>query len=343
MFLSDFSVAPPNKRISIINSTDLQTVHIATISYGTKYVNYSLRLMKNILLLSKASSIMWHVFTTDDSVRRMNHKISFWPLEYSKRICVKQASLVCDQWLMYHGVKAEELIGHKIKACMMYGWEYTSIKNFTDHIIYIDLDVIVIDDILNMWRLFDNFGTKHIMSLSRADYRYVHHPNFTETHDGLFGLNAGVIMIHLKHLSRVDFAERYLSCSKEDVYPDGIHNTDDQDVLNVYFSKYPDQILPLGCNWNYRLMMEWCSTLNIHACIEGQKQGLSLLHAARLILLTESHFTPVYNCVLDIDLRHTSNTMECLKEAVHQFKTARYNLCQKQEYFLRPVEIVLGI
>ena len=317
-------------------------LHIAAVTYGIRYVYHTVNIIKMILLLTE-SDIQWYVFTTDDSHIHINELIEKWPGEYSRRVKVLEAPMICDEWLAYRNVSLNRLHGMGIKPCVFCSFDKTIIKDYTEKFIYLDLDILPVDDFSRAWGIFRTFGEEQIMGMSRADIRYIR-KNFT-VYDARYGLNSGVIFVNLKHMANLNFENKYVQCAKEKYHYDyilGVGPNDDQDVLNVYFYKYPYQAVPVGCNWNYRKSMEKCIPGDLYNCDEAKHQGVSIIHATVPNLLEGGHFNALYNCSLEIDLTNIKDTIACFQDGISYFYTNRNRTCKHHEHYLRPFETILA-
>ena len=297
--------------------------------------------MKNILLLTD-KSLQRYIFTTDNSTDQLIKAIASWPQAFQTRISVIPANLTCFRWLSEHGLTLQEIKWYRIKSCMLCSLPSTNIQGHNQKVIYVDLDVLLLDDISHLWNIFSDFKSMHVMSLGRAGLRYFFHPNFT-VYDGLYGLNAGVALVHLENLGKVNFEVNYVKTSQEEGRFDqeGISNTDDQDVLNAYFDHNAEKVLPFSCNWNYQMSMEKCHFASIHGCPLANRRGVSLLHTTINTFFTQSDFTPIYQCFVNNNLYNITATIQCLKNAVEEFCILRSRTCGSQIEFIKPLKRIL--
>ena len=323
------------------------TVHMGAVSYGAEYAMLVIVTIKTILLLTDAN-LHWYVFTTDNATEIIMSDVTQWPESFRSRLMVSEVPLTCDKWHMYFNNKTRPLRGMAIKPCVLTGIEHSIVKDYTDKMIFIDLDTFIVDDIVHLWNRISMFTEDHIMSLDRADFRYIMLGYSKYSYDLRYGINSGVVLINLKHMAGFNFEDKYIECSKQKVYytineTDSIYNKDDQNVLNVLFYKYPYKILPLSCNWNYRISMDHtCEPGHSKNCDESISQGVSLIHSysgSRYFLKTD--YAAVYNCTQMIDLDYVDDAVRCLHRGIASFKTNRVKVCLFQVNNLRPLETAL--
>ena len=315
-------------------------LHLASVTTGYAYVVHTLNVMKVMLLLTEAD-IHCYVFTTDNSTQQLTSEVARWPYKYRQRISITFTPMMCNQLLQFHGLKSPKSLKSKsIKQCAFCSFDKPSIRNFTDKFIFLDVDILPVDDLVRAWGIFSTFNDEQIMGMSRADTRYI--KTTFPTYDARYGLNSGVIFVNLKNMVRFDFEAEYVQCANEmDNYEHIKGAEGDQNILNIYFYKYPYQAVPVGCNWNYRASMEICEPGNPYNCDEAKPLGVSIIHATRDSLLEKGHFSALYNCSLKIDLENVNQTLKCFKEGISYFNRRINQTCKHHVHYLRPLEITL--
>ena len=111
------------------------------------------------------------------------------------------------------------------------------------------------------------------------------------------------------------------------------YNRDDQDMLNVYFSRHPDRMLNLSCSFNVRHSMDSCGT-SPHRCYEAEQEGVKFLHACVEAVFTNSAYTPIYRCMQAIDFIDMPKSFECLGSGVRAFLEKRLPKCPTHKGFM---------
>ena len=320
------------------------TVHMGAVTTGEKFADKSLQLIKNILLFTRAS-LHWYVFTTDASAEFMMNMTESWPDAFKKRLLIIKPTLGCSKWCDY--IHDYHPSGSHLKECVFSGIENMNLTSHTNKLIFVDLDIFVVDDIINLWNFFPIFNDHHIMAMSRADLRYFMSNYSQYMFDKLYGANTGVILMFLSHIPGFNFEEKYIEASKDHTYYEKnperpIRHIDDQNIMNAVFYKYPHKLLTLGCKWNYRGSMDHiCSPGHPFHCNEANSQGVSLIHAYSDAFFPKSHYSGVYNCVLNLDMSRVEDTVQCIRKGIEYFKFQRNRSCQVQLNNLQPLELTL--
>jgi len=122
------------------------------------------------------------------------------------------------------------------------------------HFIYVDTDVIWLDDPANVFQEFAKFNESQELGFSyeiendavdeTSFYNRVKHPLPIF---GPNGINAGVAFFRIKDPKRTCDEFLQLATTYKSLLPLG-----DQDVLNIYGHRHPEKIFKLGCQYNRR-------------------------------------------------------------------------------------------
>jgi lipopolysaccharide biosynthesis glycosyltransferase len=105
--------------------------------------------------------------------------------------------------------------------------------------IVLDTDIVVMDDITNLWNNFEKFDSVQMAALAPVESHYSNVHNFP--YYGLvgMGLNAGVILFNMTRMRRMvggGFTEAIRVVWHK--YADKLHLAE-QDMLNIIFSTSP--------------------------------------------------------------------------------------------------------
>jgi hypothetical protein len=134
-----------------------------------------------------------------------------------------------------------------------------------DHVplaLYLDRDVLVLQDLRPLWRQRLRFSPHHLVALSlevpdpdRSYYRMPMHGSSGGRPPainpwGLGGLNSGVMLADLARLRAAGAEAAWQAVVR--THGAGALHLGDQDVLNVWLHAHPDAVLPLPCDWNAR-------------------------------------------------------------------------------------------
>ncbi len=172
-------------------------------------------------------------------------------------------------------------------------------------VIYLDIDVIFLGPVSELWREFDHFDAHQMSALAReatstsggGGYSvFARHPFPPPS-----GLNSGVMLMHLSRLRHFPWTcvMRRLLATYESVLLFG-----DQDLLNIFFYFYPSTSRILPCHFNFR--QDQCNGTS--SCPQAVHSGIVVLHGNRHVFATGTVgvFKHVFNSILN-----ATNYMEC--------------------------------
>jgi len=183
----------------------------------------------------------------------------------------------------------EEMV-HGFKLCAT---ARLFLQDFLPHVdagIFLDNDIVVMDDLADLWDRFEIFTTETAMAMAPVEAHYgvrMRQPIPYFGPPGL-GLNAGVALLNLTRLRDMwggGFTEavRFLWEKHRNSL-----SLADQDLLNILGSQSPWLLQPLPCEWHFHTWS--CSTEiyesrfisrmrdGLNQCGNAAKHGVSLLH-----------------------------------------------------------------
>jgi len=162
--------------------------------------------------------------------------------------------------------------------------------------IYLDSDILLMDNIVNLWSFFSKFNSAQVMGLAAVEFSYSRNVKIPHFGPPGVGLNAGVILMNLTRMR--DMSGGGFTGSVRWVY--NIHRRQltmaDQDILNAIFGYSPWYLYELPCSWNYilwqcREMPEAWYGSNMRGdknmCPGAQTDGISLLHGNHASFTTD--------------------------------------------------------
>mmetsp|Transcript_54137 Transcript_54137/g.171791 ORF Transcript_54137/g.171791 Transcript_54137/m.171791 type:complete len:350 (-) Transcript_54137:93-1142(-) len=143
-----------------------------------------------------------------------------------------------------------------------------------DAVLYLDSDVVVLEDIQNLWDMFDLFHEQQLVGM--AEEAVENESHYTKWYSnkkscktcrrffGKFGLNSGVMLMNLTRIRNSNFHSEILNSLK--VFSRAspfkrysgksrmIHRefVGDQDAYNQVLFYYPRYVFVLPCKWNKR-------------------------------------------------------------------------------------------
>ena len=314
-----------------ISSAD-EIIHIATIMIGKRFFKYGLVLIKSIVFTTK-NRVNFYIFTTDDAVDNVLVEIQAWPKEFKQRVNIYQLDEYKGSDLIFP-VGKNNVVHRKILAYAAI-MRSPIIAQHTSKLIYIDADLLALDDLWKLWKLFDTFDRNQTVATA-IGRRYA-----ARRGEDIFlglGINAGLMLMDLGKLKQLSFMEEYLKGSK---YQNTVlHTSNDQDLLCLYFKRFPEQHRLLSCTWNFRQSMNFCTQDTKYLCMEGKELGVSIIHATDPGLFTKSEFSNVHTCLKELNFMKVYETVVCLQNAFTVFKNDS-SLCDYKHNFLVNIERVI--
>lgn len=177
------------------------------------YIDKSKTVMRSILTHTK-SDVMFHIIGVKN-------------VDFSANIkCYDKPDLS----LLTHTVQ----MGH-ITMASTYRLFAPFILSDLDKVIYLDCDLVVLDDIAKLWE----FEPEYIAGVPDPMYRKQARKNRLKH----LYINSGVMVLNLKNLRKLDYIERI----KETQSGDYNLSLLDQDIMNIAFSEYMEH---LPYEWN---------------------------------------------------------------------------------------------
>ena len=320
-----------NKVQSHIQPAD-EIIHIATIIIGKAFLRYGFILIKSILFTTQ-KKVHFYIFTTDDAMDKILVKIQAWPKEFKSRVNIYKL----DEYTgpdLHFPIGKDNAIHKKILA-------YASIMSspiiaqHTSKLIYMDADLLALDDLWKLWKMFDTFDQNQTISTT-IGRRYA-----KQSEEDVFlglGINAGLMLMDLRKLKQLSFMEEYLKGSK---YQNTLLDTsNDQDLLCLYFKRFPEQHRLLSCTWNFRQSMNSCTQDTKYLCMEVKELGVSIIHATYPGLFTKSKFSNVYTCMRKLNFMKVYETVDCLQNAFTVFNNDP-RICDYKHHYLANIEGVI--
>ena len=163
---------PVGKVFSSLQSP--HSVHVALVVFGKKALEDAYTLIKSIVLLTQ-SDVHFHVFSTDNAGHALNTRVANWPARFTKRITIYPRVIDCDKWIKnVHDTTTKTLSisnPDDIKTCMFLNLEQSNISKLSSKLIFLDIDMVAVDDVINLWKQYEHFNSSHIMAMARAGKR----------------------------------------------------------------------------------------------------------------------------------------------------------------------------
>ena len=316
------------------------TIHIAIIMIGKTYHTFGLVLIKSLIFTTKRN-INLYIVTSDNAVDKLNGYMKRWPEHITQRVNVFRVDINENDW-----DKHLPLLDGKLQIKLRtYGSLLDSelVSSMTTKMIYIDTDYVMLDDVANLWDIFEQFKPgETIYTTSGARYLGGGYKKSNETFIyNNRGINAGLMLMDMGKLKAKSFFEKLVECSKHS--HSILKVTDDQDLLVLYFQNYPEQHGLLPCSWNMRNSMCKCNEeVNPELrCTDAEENGIHSVHGTHLRLLWDGQFQVLYFCMGNMDFNNTSKTVQCLMGGIKEYRKKEKHCLNKQKFLNHLEETIL--
>ncbi|KAL7064063.1 hypothetical protein AAHC03_04334 [Spirometra sp. Aus1] len=154
---------------------------------------------------------------------------------------------------------------YKEKTAWMHSWHYATatsvlrlyipeILNDIQKVLSLDTDVIVLDDISELWDLIDEADERQAISMTmdgHPSYAIKFHSAKTTILMG--GGNVGVLLLHLDRLRQHGWSDLWRHALDDLLKSQKVLNVAEQDIFNVVIWMHKDLFYPLPCEWNLQL------------------------------------------------------------------------------------------
>ena len=327
-------------RIIKEQGVDEEIIHIATLIVGNAFQLFGLTMIKSALFTTR-HRLHFYVVSNDTAMDIIVSDIDNWPEDIKSRIQVSHIGFNATEWEESLPMKPKKQFDIKLIA---YGSIFNSplIFSHTSHLIYIDSDFLLLDDIAKLWDVFQEFNNHQTIATATGT-RYVntvyvkHNESFINNN---LGINAGLLLLNVERLKNVAFFEKLVKCSG--IKHRHLQAYDDQDLLLLYAERYPEQHYLLPCSWNFRQSMAKCNNEGDPQlrCFEAENYGVHFLHGTYFNFLMEGQFRNIFQCMHNINFHERNRTSQCLQRAVNIFYTEERN-CSNKVNILKRLENTL--
>ena len=152
------------------NSED--TMHLSFIVFGKPGVSDAYTLIRSLTILTQGH-LNFHIFSPDKSGEVVEQKVKTWNKQYQDQVTITKYATECPVWTKksVNLPKAYRNTGAKI--CAYETMFNSNIRTVTEKVIYMDIDIIALDDFKNLWSQFHRFNSTQLMGSIRADIRLV--------------------------------------------------------------------------------------------------------------------------------------------------------------------------
>lgn len=226
-------------------------------------------MLKSAVLLTK-KKLHFHVIADSKQLYgKLVNRTANWPYSYRRKLRFSMQ----DVWYP----EDREDMRTMFRVCATERLFVPDMFPEMDRAIYIDTDLVFMRPPEDLWAFFDSFSPSHIAAMAPCMYHYGTVRNKVPFY-GETGLNAGIMHMDLKRMRKIPDGWSGATMAVHDKYKANIKLAD-QDILNILFSFYPDKLLELPCEWNYRV---WLCSEGENKCPSAAENGVSVLHGNAL-------------------------------------------------------------
>jgi len=266
-------------------------------------------LLKTIYLLSTTPVTVYFLHNQENIFKRAVLDVKEWGLETQHKIRLKSVPISYPQRL-------DSMI-KEFKTCSPARLFIHEMLPDVDAAIFLDSDVILMDNIQNLWNYFRHFSSAQLVGMAATENIYNEVKNLPYYGPPGVGLNGGVMLLNLTRMRAMSGAG--FTGSVRWVYSkyQSLLWRADQDILNIIFGTSPWYMYELPCTWNYVMWQcrvdAWAKENNPRTwdgknqCKGAEKRGVSIMHG---------------------DPAKFGNNFEPLFEAVHKF-WLNYNVAER--------------
>lgn len=313
-----------------VHSSWKDSIHIGVVACGDR-VEETLVMLKSAVLFTQ-THLVFHIFTEPELKHKFQEQLDFWPPKYREKVEYELYNITFPET---DDVKPEDW-KKLFKPCACQRLFIPHLLTDVDSLLYVDTDILFLSPLEEIWKFFREFNSTQLAALviEHEDKaigwynRFARHPYYGET-----GLNSGVMLMNLTRLRDSKWLQSMHNYYKE--YRLKI-TFGDQDLINIYFHYYPEQLYLMSCEMNYR--PDHCMYMSV--CKPAEKTGAYILHGCRRVWFEDKQpaFKAVYTAFkehyLGDSLKHK------LLPSVNSFlKKAEISNCGKlPQLFSRQIE-----
>ncbi|CAH8604123.1 unnamed protein product [Heterobilharzia americana] len=172
-------------------------------------------------------------------------------------------------------------------------------------VILLDSDILLNDDITNLWRLFDEFNQDQCIGIVAEQNPTFYYNMGQQFWPKLgFGYNAGLLLIDLSKLRARQWNRLWLKIAFNLMKQKRILPTAEQDVINAVLNQNKRWLYKLPCEWNIQLSafslrercpVIWKFVLNTKdKRVENEQKTIPLSYPTAKLLHFNAHVKPEY-------------------------------------------------
>ncbi|XP_005097805.1 glucoside xylosyltransferase 1 [Aplysia californica] len=295
-------------------------IHLCVVACGNRSEEVMTMLKSAVLTTPHTVNLVFHIITEPSLQSYFKDHLEFWPRAYTQSLSFNIYSVTFPE------DTTKDAWRKLFKPCASQRLFLPSLLTSVDSLIYVDTDVLFLQSVADLWSRFSLFNATQLVALvpESEDFQTGWYNRFaTHPYYGDLGVNSGVMLMNLTRLRstrwHLDMPELYNKYRLS--IPWG-----DQDLINIYFARHPDQLYVMGCEWNYR--SDHCKYMSV--CPSAEKRGVAVLHGSKRGFLVEKQpaFAAVYNVFHNHRLGDNFE-IHFLKHLEEELKAAKPSNCGK--------------
>ncbi|XP_060079324.1 glucoside xylosyltransferase 2-like [Ylistrum balloti] len=303
-------------------------IHLSLVACGDREKE-SVILLKSAVLFTK-TPLVFHIFAELQLQDYFKRQIDFWPDEFRMRVEYHIYNLSFPEGEVTNEWK------NLFKPCASQRLFIPSLLTDVDALLYVDTDILFLRPLEDIWAFLHKFNRTQLVALSPEHedsqsswyHRFARHPYYGEQ-----GVNSGVMLMNLTRIRQSQWLESLKQYYKD--YKLKI-TWGDQDLLNIYFHYYPEQLYVYPCEWNYR--PDHCMYMSV--CKGGDRDGASVLHGNRRVMHNDKQ--PAFKAAYDTFVKHQFGAdlkYEMLVALKRELEKTKYTACGKLPHiFYKQIE-----
>ncbi|XP_066252461.1 xylosyl- and glucuronyltransferase LARGE2s-like [Euwallacea similis] len=225
-----------------------EPIHIGIVCSGFNS-NVHLHALLKSLLMTRSNPIHLHILVSNDSATVLRLLFKSWHIPQVNVSFYNISKWLKDvRWVPnghYSGnYGLLKLIFHKVIPASV-----------TKKLLILDTDLIIVDDIHMLWKLFDEFNYQQAIGIAenQSPY-YLGHLNQPQPWPAIgVGFNSGVMLYDLEKLNAMKWELVWTNLTKKYTLIYGQTDLGDQDILNSIIKQLPNIVYKLPCYWNIQM------------------------------------------------------------------------------------------
>ncbi|KHJ42891.1 glycosyltransferase, family 8 [Trichuris suis] len=246
-----------------------ETVHLAVVVCKERY-DEALTMIKSAIMFG-VSPMQLHIFTDETRKEYIRNEVE----GYIRASAWRQLKM--NIYRIQYPKGQEKLWAELFKPCSSQRLFIPDILTNVDAVLYVDIDVIFLRPIEDIWQLFKRFTAKQMIGVAPESEekatnwyaKFAMHPFLKP-----YGLNTGVMLMNLTRMRAFSWSSHMYPLLEKYKYN---ITWGDQDLINILFSENEDGVLLFTCDWNYR--PDHCMYTQL--CKSADEKGISILHGSR--------------------------------------------------------------